>query len=257
MQFIDTHSHLYLEEFDSDRDEIIERALSSGVGKILLPNIDSASVEPMMDMVDKYSGICYPMIGIHPTSVKEDYAEQLTSIKDWAAREKFIAIGEIGIDLYWDKTFFKEQARIFTAQLEMAIELSLPVVIHARESFLEIFKLLEPYRGSSLRGVFHAFTGDTGEAEHIIDSGFLLGIGGIVTFRNAGLDRVVKDIGIEHLVLETDSPYLAPAPNRGKRNESAFIKLIAEKISEITGVKIEKVGELTTANAVKLFKLDK
>lgn len=256
MQFIDTHSHLYLEEFDSDRDEVIRRAIIAGVNRILLPNIDSASVETMLNMVSKYSGICYPMIGIHPTSVKADYAEQFEKIKEWSGKGNFIAIGEIGIDLYWDKTFFKEQAELFKAQIEIAIELSLPVVIHARESFLEIFKELEPYRGSSLRGVFHAFTGDTGEAEYIIDSGFLLGIGGIVTFKNAGLDKVVKDIGIEHLVLETDSPYLAPVPHRGQRNESAYIPLIAGKISELTNVPEEKVADVTTANAINLFKLE-
>ena len=174
----------------------------------------------------KYPGICYPMIGIHPTSVKEDYNEQFESVKYWLEKEKFIAIGEIGIDLYWDKTYIIEQSEIFIKQINLALELNLPVVIHSRDSFLEIFKLLKPFKNSSLKGVFHAFTGDTGEAEHIINSGFLLGIGGIVTFKNSGLDKVVADVGINNIVLETDSPYLAPAPHRGKRNESAYIRFI-------------------------------
>jgi len=256
MQFIDTHSHLYLEEFNNDRAEIISRALGAGVIKVMLPNIDSSSVPKMLEMVYEYPGICYPMIGIHPTSVKGDYQEQFESVKDWLGREQFIAIGEIGIDLYWDKTFLKQQSEIFKAQIELALSHNLPLVIHARDSITEIFKILEEYRGSGLKGVFHAFTGDTGEAEFIIDYGFYIGIGGIVTFKNAGLDKVVADIGIDKLLLETDAPYLAPAPYRGKRNESAYIPIIGDKIAEITACSSEAVAAQSTENALKLFNLN-
>ncbi len=256
MQFIDTHSHLYLEEFNSDRAEVISRALGADVSKILLPNIDKDSISDMLGVAYNYPGICYPMIGIHPCSVKEDYLEQLELVREWLSREKFIAIGEIGIDLYWDKSFFSQQKDIFTAQVELAISNNLPLVIHSRESFPEIFKLLEYYRGSGLQGVFHAFTGDTGEAEFISEFGFKIGIGGIVTFKNSGLDKVVADIGIENLLLETDAPYLAPTPYRGKRNESSYIPLIAEKIADITGTSVSKVSEVTSKNALRLFNLE-
>lgn len=256
MNYIDTHSHLYLDEFNGDREEIIRRALGEGVTRILLPNIDKESVGRMLEMAYSYPGICYPMIGIHPTSVKEDYSEQLESVKKWLRRESFIAIGEIGIDLYWDKKFLKQQSEIFKAQVELALSNKLPVVIHARNSFQEIFRLLEEYRGSELRGVFHAFTGDTGQAEFIIDLGFYVGIGGIITFKNSGLDKVVADIGINNILLETDSPYLAPSPYRGKRNESAYIPLIAEKIAEVTELPLRRVSEVTSNNALKLFELN-
>jgi len=256
MHFIDTHSHLYLEEFNNDRAEIISRALGAGVSKILLPNIDRDSVPGLLEMVYNYPGICYPMIGIHPTSVKDDYQLQFESVKEWLSKEKFIAIGEIGIDLYWDKTYFRQQSEIFKYQIELALEMEMPVVIHSRESFPEIFRMLEDYRGSGLKGVFHAFTGDTGEAEHITEFGFLIGIGGIVTFKNSGLDKVVADIGIENLMLETDAPYLAPTPFRGKRNESAYIPIIAEKIADITGCSTEEVADTTFRNALQLFKLE-
>ncbi len=256
MNYIDTHSHLYLNEFKNDREEIISRALGAGVAKILLPNIDKASVSSMLEMAYSYPGICYPMIGIHPTSVNEDYVEQLESVKEWLSKESFIAIGEIGIDLYWEKKYIKQQSEIFKAQLELALSNKLPVVIHARDSFKEIFSLLEEYRGSGLRGVFHAFTGDTGQAEFIMDLGFYIGIGGIVTFKNSGLDKVVADIGVNNVLLETDSPYLAPTPYRGKRNESAYIPLIAEKIAEVTGLALQQVSEITSKNALSLFKLD-
>lgn len=255
MKYIDTHSHLYLEEFNNDREEIISRALGAGVVKILLPNIDKTSVSAMLELTHNFPGICYPMIGIHPTYVKEDYLEQLESVKEWLTRDKFIAIGEIGIDLYWDKEFIRQQTEIFKAQIELALTYNLPVVIHARKSFPEIFSLLEEYRGSGLRGVFHAFTGDTGQAEFIIDLGLYVGIGGIVTFKNSGLDKVVADIGIHNILLETDSPYLAPSPFRGKRNESSYIPLIAEKIAETTCLSLKEIAEVTSKNAHNLFKL--
>lgn len=255
MQFIDSHSHIYLDEFKNDLDEVISRTISSGVNKILLPNIDSSSVESMLNVARKYPGICYPMIGIHPTSVKKDFLEQYETVLHWLEKERFIAIGEVGIDLYWDSTFIEEQTKILKMQIELALEKELPLVIHSRESFLQIFKILKDYEGSNLRGVFHAFTGDTGEAEHIINSGFYLGIGGIVTFKNSGLDRVIEDIGIDKLLLETDSPYLAPTPYRGKRNESSYIPIIAERIATICSTSIAEVAKVTSENANKLFNL--
>ena len=256
MQYIDSHTHLYLEEFKNDRAEVISRALDWGVTKLLLPNIDQDSILSMLDLVSSYPGICYPMMGIHPTSVKENHKEQFENVKEWIRKETFIAIGEIGIDLYWDKTFIKQQSEIFTSQIELALDQNLPVVIHSRESFVEIRRLLEPFRGSGLKGVFHAFTGDTGEAEYIIDMGFKLGIGGIVTFKNSGLDKVVADIGIDNLLLETDSPFLTPTPYRGKRNESSYVCLIAEKIATMTDKSIEEVATVTTDNALQLFNLE-
>jgi TatD DNase family protein len=255
MQYIDSHSHLYLEEFNKDRAEVISRALGAGVTKILLPNIDKDSISGMLEMVNDYPGICYPMIGVHPCSVKENYKEELSTVIEWLTKENFIAIGEIGIDLYWDKTFLKQQIDILKSQLDLALLHKLPVVIHSRESFVEIFNVLEEYRGSGLKGVFHAFTGDTGEAEFISGLGFKIGIGGIVTFKNSGLDKVVKDIGIENLILETDSPYLAPTPYRGKRNESAYIPIIAEKIAGLTANSINDVAKVTTSNVLNLFNL--
>ena len=256
MQYIDTHSHLYLEEFDNDRDEVISRAVTAGVRTIMLPNIDNNSIAGMMDMVAKYPGICYPMIGVHPTSVKDDYLQQLESVKEWITKGGFVAVGEIGIDLYWDKTFIREQEEIFRAQLDLALDNKLPAVIHCRDSFLEIFRVLDDYRDSGIRGIFHAFTGDTGEAEKVIEAGFLLGIGGIVTFKNSGLDRVVADIGIDNLVLETDSPYLAPEPVRGKRNESSYIPHIAARVAAITGIDAGEVARVTTGNAMSIFNLE-
>ena len=256
MQFIDTHTHLYLPEFDNDRDEVIGRAIKNGVTRLLLPNIDKNSIDPMMNMVIKYPGICYPMIGLHPTSVREDHNEQLKGIKSMTDRENFIAIGEIGIDLYWDKTYINEQINIFKEQVDLAIKLDLPVVIHTRDSFNEIFSALNDFRNNSPRGVFHAFTGTYEQAQKAIEMGFLLGVGGIVTFKNAGVDKVISQTGADRIILETDSPYLAPTPNRGKRNESSYLVHIAEKVAGITGKSVEEIADITTGNAVELFSLD-
>lgn len=255
MNFIDTHTHLYLPEFDDDRDEAVSRAVERGVGYLLLPNIDSGSIGPMLESCSKYPGICYPMLGIHPTSVKADWNLQLGILDEWIGREPFVAIGEIGIDLYWDKTYLEEQVAAFRYQLEFALDKGLPAVIHCRDSFPEVFRVLDEFRGSGLKGVFHAFSGTAEQAERAIEAGFMIGIGGIVTFRNAGLDMVVKKLGAGMLVLETDSPYLAPAPNRGKRNESSYIPLIAARIAEITGNTIGDIAEITSRNAESLFNL--
>ncbi len=257
MYFIDTHTHLYLEQFDNERDETIQNAIQEKTVKMLLPNIDSSSIKGMLDLSEKYPNNCFPMMGLHPTSVKEDYRKELAIIEKtlFESPEKFCAIGEIGIDLYWDKTFFEEQKKIFLKQIDWAIELKLPIVIHARESFDEIFDVIKHKISPELRGVFHSFTGTIDQAKKIINWGFKIGIGGIVTFKKAGLDLVVKEVPIEHIILETDSPFLTPTPFRGKRNESGYIKYIAQKISEIYSIDIKEVAKTTSTTAENLFNL--
>jgi TatD DNase family protein len=257
MKYIDTHTHLYLPEFDADRDEAVQRAVSSGVVKLLLPNIDIGSVDQMLSVVNRFPDICYPMIGLHPTSVKEDYLSQLDKLEIMFTKHKFIAIGEIGIDLYWDKNFLKEQFIALKRQIIFALDKDLPVVIHSRESFTEVFSVLHEFQGTGLKGVFHAFTGSLKDAEKAISMGFKLGIGGVVTFKNSGLDKIVRDIGPDSLILETDSPYLTPVPYRGKRNESSYICIINKKLAEIFGMNEEDVASITFANSTGLFNIDK
>jgi TatD DNase family protein len=255
LQFIDTHTHLYLPEFETDRDEVVKRALENNVVRLFMPNIDIHSIDLMISCEKRYPGVCYSMIGLHPTSVSKDYLYQLDIIEEMSADNKFIAIGEIGIDLYWNKTFVKEQIAAFKRQVILGLKYDLPVVIHSRESFPVVFEALKEYEGSGLRGVFHAFSGDVSDARKAIQMGFEIGIGGMITFKNSSLDSVVKEIGIDHLVLETDSPYLAPVPYRGKRNESAYLPIINRKISEISGIGCEEVASKAFANSVELFKL--
>lgn len=255
MQLIDTHTHLYLPEFDGDRDEVLNRATSNGISKMLLPNIDTNSVKQMLDLVSRYPGICFPMTGLHPTSVKEDYLSQLEVLENLITKHKIIAIGEIGIDLYWDKTFFKEQVISFRRQIRFALQNMLPVVIHSRDSFPEVFSVLDEFKGEKLTGVFHAFTGSISDAEKVVTMGLMIGIGGIVTFKNSGLDKVLSSIGPHNLILETDSPYLAPVPYRGKRNESSYICIINKKLAEIFSLSEEKMAEITYRNSVGLFNL--
>jgi TatD DNase family protein len=255
MQYIDTHTHLYLPEFDTDRDEVVNRAIGNGIAKMLLPNIDIHSVEPMLSAVNRYPGICYPMTGLHPTSVKADYLNQLDKVESLISRCKFVAIGEIGIDLYWDKTFLEEQLTSFRRQIAYAVDLRLPVVIHSRDAFPEVFSVLYEFKGKPINGVFHAFTGSLKDAEKAIELGFKLGIGGIVTFKNSGLDKVVKETGPDHLILETDSPYLAPVPYRGRRNESSYICIINKKLADILGKSEEEIAAITYENSTRLFNL--
>lgn len=255
MQHIDTHTHIYLSDFDADRDEVVKRALDSGVVKLLMPNIDTDSIDKMLSMESRYPGICYPMLGLHPTSVKKEYLIQLEILEKQFSEHNFIAVGEIGIDLYWDKTFLNEQIIALRRQIAYAIDKGLPVVVHTRNSFPEVFTVLEEFRGKGLKGVLHAFTGTLIDAERAISLGFKLGIGGIVTFKNSGLDKVVEAIGPGQLVLETDSPYLPPVPHRGKRNESSYICLINKKLAEIFGMSEEKVANITFANSIELFDL--
>jgi len=255
MQLIDTHTHIYLPEFDTDRDEVINRAVQNGVVKLLMPNIDIDSSFKMLLVENRYPGICYPMIGLHPTSVKEDYISQLDKLENLTGTNKFYAIGETGIDLYRDKSHLKEQVLVFRRQVAFALRAGLPVVIHSRDSFSEVFKALKEFKGSGLKGVFHAFTGSIQDAEKAIELGFKLGIGGIVTFKNSGLDKVVSLAGLENIVLETDSPYLAPMPYRGKRNESSYLCIINNKVAEILGLSIEEAASVTYGNSVQIFGL--
>ena len=256
MNIIDTHTHLYLPEFDHDRDEVVARAVKEGVIAMLLPNIDSKSYHAMIETANRYKGICMPMAGLHPTSVKENYEEELSIITEIAKSGKFVAIGEIGIDLYWDKTFINEQVTAFRKQLDLALQLDLPVVIHARESFGPIFEVLNDYRATAIKGVFHAFTGGLRELQNALDMGFLIGIGGIVTFKNSNLPEVIASAGINNILLETDSPYLSPVPHRGQRNESSYLSFINYKVSAIFGITREESAAITTSNAMKLFKLN-
>ena len=253
MRFIDTHTHLYLPEFDADRDLSIERAINKGVEKMLMPNIDINSIDAMISSVERYKGKCFPMIGLHPTSVKDDYVDQIKKMEKLFSSHNFIAIGEIGIDLYWDKTYIKEQISAFKRQVDFAVANNLPVVIHVRESFPEVFSVLEGL--SNVRGIFHAFSGTPEYAQKAIDMGFKLGVGGIITFKNADLEKVLKSVTPHNIVLETDSPYLAPVPFRGKRNESSYLPIINKKISEIYKIDEDEMAEITYQNAIELFKL--
>jgi len=251
---IDTHSHIYSEDFDADRAEIVQRAKEAGVQHIILPNCDSATLAPMLALEAEYPSYCHAAIGLHPTSVKEDYQNELALVKSELERRSFIAVGEIGIDLYWDKTFLSEQTKAFQQQLDWALEYKLPVIIHVRDSFSETMNALAPYKNKGLTGVFHSFTGTIEEAQEIIDfGGFKLGINGIVTFKNSGLAAVVEQIALKHILLETDSPYLTPAPHRGKRNESAYVSLVCKKLAEVYNCSAEQIDTQTTQNALALF----
>lgn len=255
MQLVDTHTHLYLPEFDADRDEMIGRASGSGVCRLLMPNIDAFSVEPMLAAAERYRNICFPMIGLHPTSVKEDYIFQLQRIEETASLNEFIAVGEIGIDLYWDKTHLDEQIIAFRRQVGFALTHNLPVVIHSRNSISEIFSVLQEFSGSNLKGVFHAYSADHKWARKVTTMGFMLGIGGPLTYKNSMLGSICKEVGLNNIVLETDSPYLTPVPYRGKRNESSYICIINRKLAEIFEMSEEETASITFENSCRLFNL--
>lgn len=251
--FVDTHIHLYSKEYNTDRNSLIEKAIASGIKKFYLPNIDSESIDIMLEVEKKFPENCFPMIGVHPCSVNETIENELSITKQWLANRKFSAIGEIGIDLYWDKTFFAEQQRAFKTQIQWALDYNYPIVIHSRNSFDETYEILASFDRLP-KAIFHCFSGNTEQAQKIIALGnFKLGIGGVVTFKNSGLDRVVQDISLEYLVLETDAPYLAPVPFRGKRNEPAYMLEVAKKIAEIKNINIDEVANVTTKNADFIF----
>ncbi len=256
MQFVDTHAHLYMKHFNNDREEIIRNAIRKDVDKIILPNIDSGTIRSMNQLCKQFPSNVFSLIGLHPTSVKNTYEDELAIIAGEVKTGHYVGIGETGIDLYWDRSFLEEQKKAFAFQIELSIEYHMPVIIHARESFAEVFSVLDDYKGESLKGIFHAFSGTTDEAERIINEyGFFLGIGGIITFKNSGLDKTVNSISLDHVVLETDSPFLAPVPHRGKRNESSNIVYIAEKVAQIKNLSVNEVAEVTTGNATGLFGL--
>ena len=255
MILVDTHTHLYLDDFKEDRQKVVESAIESGVKFMLLPRIDSDTFNDQKELSELYPENCLSMMGLHPTSVNEDYEEELKIIERELLSENYIAIGEIGIDLYWDKTFRNQQQNAFRKQLQLAKKFNLPVSIHMRDSFDEIYRIVKEENSESLTGIFHCFTGALEESEKIIELGFKMGIGGILTFKNSGLAEVVKDIPMEYLVLETDAPFLSPVPYRGKRNESKYLLNIAEKLAEIKGMTLKEVAEITTENAADIFKL--
>ena len=254
--FVDSHTHLYLEEFDHDRRIVVQRAIDAGVVLMLLPNIDRSSWDSLLGLTETYPDHCFPMAGLHPTSVNPATIDQeLGAVEMNLSQPSICALGEIGIDLYWDKTFLAEQIEAFKIQLGWARSLQLPVVIHMRNSFNEIWQALESELSPDLKGVFHCFSGNLTQAFQVIEAGFLIGIGGVVTFKNSGLQQIVKEVGIEHLLLETDAPYLSPVPYRGQRNEPSYIPLIASRIAEITGTTLQEVARTTTSNAMNLFKI--
>lgn len=251
--YIDTHSHIYSEEFLEDRNEVVNRAKEARVLKIILPDIDTETRPAMLELTEQYPQMMYPLVGLHPTSVKENYRHELTEIEKHLGTHRFYGIGECGIDLYWDKTWYKEQIKVFEHQLGIAKDMNFPVIIHARDSLNEIFNVLKKYPYT--KGIFHCFSGTEEQMERACGMDFLLGIGGIVTFKNSGLDNIIRKITLQKLVLETDSPYLTPVPHRGKRNESSYIPLIATRIADIIGEDVKKIEDITTQNAMNLFTL--
>ncbi len=255
MKIVDTHTHLYLDKFKEDIDKVISRAKENGVSKFIFPAIDSSHFENMHKLKNRYPENIYLMTGLHPTDVKENYKEELDFVTKTLKNHNYVAIGEIGIDLYWDKSFLKQQQEAFRFQIRLAIKNDLPIVIHCREAFDEIFEILNEENCETLRGVFHCFTGDLDQAKKAISLGFLLGIGGVVTFKNGGIDKFLNQIDLKHIVLETDSPYLAPVPFRGKRNESSYIIYVLEKLSELYKIPKEEIALVTTNNAKKMFSL--
>ena len=255
MKFIDTHTHLFSPQFDEDRNVVVQNAIEAGITRMLLPNIDVESIPAMHDLADSFPKNCYPMMGLHPCSVNESWEKDLATIYEWLNQRDYCAIGEIGMDLYWDQSTRNLQEQAFRAQITWAKERKLPVVIHVREAFDETLAIIDELNDERLTGVFHCFTGTPNQAQHIIEyGGFKLGIGGVLTFKNSGVDKVIKEIDLKHLILETDAPYLAPTPKRGKRNESAYLTYIASKLAEIKDCSIEDIAQLTTENAKALFK---
>ena len=250
---IDTHCHLYLPEFADDIREVINRADKEGVTKFYLPSIDSAFTNSMLQLRDKYPDKCFPMMGLHPCSVKENYLQELQLVQDWLSKTKFAAVGEIGLDFYWDRTFEQQQTAAFNQQIEWALQYDLPIVIHSREATTECIGIVRQHQKGSLKGIFHCFGSDYESASQIIDLGFYLGIGGVLTYKNSGLAAVLERISLEHIVLETDAPYLTPVPFRGKRNESSYLKYIVEKLAAVKRVTPLEVATITTTNAEKIF----
>jgi TatD DNase family protein len=254
MNLIETHAHIYSSKFDSDRDQVIEDIRNAGIERVYMPNVDVETIDAMLDCEQKYPDLCISMMGLHPCDVKEDFQSQLYQMEDWLNKRPFAAVGEIGLDLYWDKTFFEQQKEALRIQISWAKEKNLPIVLHCRESMDETIQIIKEEQDGSLQGIFHCFTGSLEQANEIVNLGFLLGIGGVSTFKNGGLDQVIPHLGLENLVLETDAPYLAPVPYRGKRNSPAYLPIIAEKIGDFLAISKDEVALKAKENALNLFR---
>jgi len=255
MKLTDTHCHLYLNEFAGDIDSVIERAVDEGVDKFYLPGIDSTHINDMLMLEQRFPVKCRAMMGLHPCSVKENYKEELQTMEEWLAKRNFVAVGEIGLDYHWDKTFLEEQAVAFRTQIEWSIRYGVPISIHTRDAMEESISIVEEYVSKGVRGVFHCFGGSYENAKAVIAAGFYLGIGGVLTYKKSGLAEVLAKIDLQHFVLETDAPYLTPVPFRGKRNESSYLKYVVAKLAEVKKCSVEEVAAVTTANAEKIFGL--
>ena len=253
MVLTDTHTHLYYETIADKRAALVQRCTDNDISRLFLPNVDAASVPLVYDLVQAYPNLCYPMLGLHPCSVKADWEQELATIKAEFGKHQIYAIGEIGIDLYWDKTFLTGQVEAFRQQINWAKSLNLPIVIHCRDAYNEVYEVLQQENDDNLRGIFHCFGGTTAQAQQVIDLGFYLGIGGVVTYKNSGLDKVVAEIDLKHIVLETDSPYLTPVPFRGKPNESSYLIYIAQKVADLHQTSVEEVARVTTENSRLIF----
>ena len=250
---IDTHTHLYDEQFNDDRTIMIERAIQSGVKRMYMPNCDSGTIDGMLAVEQQFPDHCFAMMGLHPCSVNSTVDEELKIVRNWLEKRSFCAVGEIGLDYYWDKTFVDQQKKAFTTQMEWALEFKIPIVIHTRDAIRDTIDLVAPFAARGLKGVFHCFSGSYESAVQIIQLGFYLGIGGVLTYKNAGLQEVVQKIDLAHLVLETDAPYLTPVPHRGKRNESSYVNLVAQRLAELKEVGLQEIRRHTTENALQLF----
>ncbi|MFY0651911.1 MAG: TatD family hydrolase [Cyclobacteriaceae bacterium] len=253
MPFVDTHAHIYNKRFHDDIEDVIKRAKDAGVERIFLPNIDSESIDGMLELEQKFPEVCVPAMGLHPCHVNENLQKELYLVEEWLDKRDFVAVGEIGTDLYWDKTNFDQQADAFNTQSELAIKHNIPVIIHCRDSIDQTIDLVEKIANSKLRGIFHCFTGTEEQANQVIGLGFKIGIGGVATFKNGGIDDLIRTIDLEHIVLETDSPYLAPVPYRGKRNEPSYVIEVARKVAELKLMNITEVGRITTQNAYNVY----
>lgn len=251
--WIDTHAHIFAKEFDADRDDMMRRAQDHAIGKIFMPNIDHTTIDRMLELEANYPGVCYPMMGLHPCHVKKDFEKELYIVENWLNKRAFSAVGEMGTDLYWDKTFWDQQVEAFTIQVGFARKHNLPIVVHCRESIDQTLELVEKLQDGKLKGVFHCFTGSKEQAEKLVKLGFYLGIGGVATFKKGGTEHVLPHVPLDRIVLETDSPYLAPTPHRGKRNEPAYIPLIAQRVAELKNTNLAEVQRATTHNALTLF----
>jgi len=253
MILVDTHAHLYSEKFNDDINDVIKRSQDEGVERIYMPNIDSKSIDSMLELEQNFPGYCIPTMGLHPCHVDKDFEKELYIVEDWLSKRPFVAVGEMGTDLYWDKTNFELQKKAFIIQCDLAVKYDIPIIIHCRESVAETIQMVADFSNEKLKGIFHCFNGDLKQAHEVIDLGFVIGIGGVATFKNGGLDDLVKGTDLQHIVLETDSPYLAPVPYRGKRNEPSYVNEVAKKVSELKQMDLDEVGKITTENAYRVY----